>query len=349
LLDTVGGERVAIIAVRIGAMPEAMEVESELLLAQFREERLQAEEEVLRGCSLSEAELEGELKRAQALMPLVHSTGGVLEYLQAALEIGRKQEEWQQWLADQLYPGKVEEAAAHFVYRSPALTVLLVGESFMREVYRKIAGDLESLHLAHRLDIVTCDTHYPIYDALSSLFTGPGRTLENAQRLGEAATAAATHRQRASKVYAEWRARTERDRTRQVEMATELVTSEVHASDRRVREVAQQPACLYLTYRVIRGGHERVFEGESARRLLDAKPSRQSAAQLHALALLAEQLAAVAPEGDEGVRETLLMDLDGRARYLTEEIKDLAQQTVRELRPGEAAQYLREFARATRT
>jgi hypothetical protein len=339
LLDDLGGERVAIIAVRIGATPEAMEIESELRLAQFREARLAGEEDVLKTCGLSGNGLQRELDTAKALMPLVHGTGGVLEYLQAVLEIGRRQEEWQEWLASQLYGGKTGEAAAHFVYRSPALTVLLVGESFLRAAYRKITEDLKSLHIAHRLDIVTCDTHYPIYDALSSLFTELGRRLKQAERTCEAKTAATEFRQAARAAYQAWRAD---------HKVVPAPGSTVLSAHKRLHAAAQQPPGPCLTYRLLRGGQERVFKGEQARQLLEAEPSRQSSSQLHALALLAEQLGAVAPEGDEGAKETLLMDLDGRARYIAEDMRDLAAAIIRNQRPIEAAQHLRELARAIR-
>jgi len=263
----------------------------------------------------------------------------VLEYLQAVLEIGRKQDLWQQWLADQLYGGKTGEAAAHFVYRSPALTVLLVAESFLRAAYRRVAQDLGTLHLAHRLDIVTCDTHYPIYDALSTLFTSPGRTLEKAGRPCEAKAVAREFRRAAGRAYQAWRADSK---------VVPTPSSPVVSAHKRLQAAVQQPAGTGLSYRVIRGGQERVFQGEQARQLLEAEPSRQSSSQLHALALLAEQLAAVAAGDDDGAKETLLMDLDGRARYIAEDIRPLVESIVREQRPAEAAQHLRELARAIR-
>jgi hypothetical protein len=339
LFDDLGGERVAIIAVRIGATPEAMEIESELRLAQFREERIAAEEGVLQSCGLSANDVQKKLETAKALMPLVHGTGGVLEYLQAVLEIGRKQDEWQEWLAKELYGGAAEEAAAHFVYRSPALTVLLVAESFLPAAYHRIAEDLKTLHIAHRLDIVTCDTHYPLYDALSALFTGPGRTLDEAERPPEAKEAAREFRRAAQAAYTAWRA-----------SKTDVPgpNSPVISAHTRLYAKAKQAPGPFLTYRVLRGGQQRVFSDEGARQLLEAEPSRQSSAQLHALALLAEQLAALAPEGDEGARQTLLMDLDGRARYIAEDIKSLAASILQEKKPIEAAQHLRELARAIR-
>ncbi len=341
LLDLTG-ERVAIIAVRIGATPEGMEVESELRLAQFREERLAAEEEVLKSCGLTGQNLQNSLDTAKDRMPLVHGTGGELEYLQAVLEIGRKQEEWQEWLADKIYSGQIGEAAAHFVYRSPALTVILLSETLLRPAYRKITKDLETLHLAHRLDIITCDTHYPLYDALSTLFTGPGRTLETTKRPDEAAAAARKFRGEAGKAYQAWR-----QSNRQ---AVPPPNSPVHVSHKELYAAAQaqEMAELDLTYRVLRGGQVREFKGEQARQLLEAEPSRQSAAQLHALALLAEQLGALAPEGNEGTRETLLMDLDGRARYIEDDMRELVADIIRNRTPLEAAQHLRELARATR-
>jgi hypothetical protein len=263
----------------------------------------------------------------------------VLEYLQAVLEIGRKQDEWQQWLVDELYLGKTAEAAAHFVYRSPALTVLLVGESFLRTAYRKIAGDLESLHIAHRLDVVTCDTHYPIYDALSSLFSGARKTLENAARPREAAVAAADFRRLVAAAYQAWWPNRN---------ALPPSNPPLALAHQRVLAAAQEPAETGLSYRVIRGGQERLFEGEQARQLLETEPSRQSAAQLHAVALLAEQLASVSPAGDEGTRETLLMDLDGRARYIEEDMMPFVKSILSEQKPAEAAQHLRELARAIR-
>jgi len=349
-LDLVG-ERVAIIAVRIGATPEAMEVESELRLAQFREERLAAEEQVLKSCGLAEDEVRKEYTRAEALTPLVHGTGGVLEYLQAVLEIGRKQEEWdrlvrelwRQWVAEQnVDPEKLEQISEYSVYHSPALTVLFVAESFLRSAYRKITEDLKTLHLAHRLDIITCDTHYPLYDALSALFTGPGRTLETAKRPDETVAAARKFRAEAGKAYRAWQ---QSDRR-----IAPPPNSPVHASHNKVYAEAQRQETAEpdLTYRVLRGGQIREFEGDQARQLLEAEPSRQSSAQLHALALLAEQLGAITPTGDEGARETLLMDLDGRARYIADDMRELVVDIIRNQTPLDAAQQLRELARATR-
>jgi hypothetical protein len=66
------------------------------------------------------------------------------------------------------------------------------------------------------------------------------------------------------------------------------------------------------------------------------------------VALLAEQLASVSPAGDEGTRETLLMDLDGRARYIEEDMMPFVKSILSEQKPAEAAQHLRELARAIR-
>jgi len=336
-LDEFEGERVAIIALRIGATPGAMRVESELRLAQFREERLRAEEGVLTSCGLSGSKLQNELDAAKARMPLVHGTEGVLEYLQAVLEIEGHHEEWLRWSSG-------DEPFAQVVYLSPAFVVLLTSESRLSRLYRRLESDLQHLHLAHRLDIVTCDTHYPIYDALAPVFSGPNRQLVPVARCKKVSDAALGHRKRIRTAYGVWRK----------SMKSPLSYSDgFGAGEAALAQAAKDNPGQGLCWRIVRGGHERRFTNDLARRLLLAEPSEQSAAQLHAVAGLAESLAAVAPEGGDGVVATLKMDMDGR-RELTESGRAAVLEALAEVEAGhmalvELAQYLRELARATRS
>lgn len=335
LLDELGCERVAIIAVRIGATPDAMSVESELRLAQFREERNAAEESVLKSSGLTGNDLQQEAEAAKALMPLAHGTGGVLEYLQAVLEIERHQDEWLEWLTSEGRPAQI-------VYLSPAFMVLLAGESWLAPVYQRISRDLEHLHLPHRLDVVTCDTHYPIYDALAPLFSAPGRQLQMVERPRAVATAALAHRQHVQDAYRTWRSN----------MKSPPAYSEgFRASQAAASEAAADEPNQGLSWRVLRGGNERIFTGDLALRLLEVVPSKQSASQLHAVASLAESLAALSPDAN-GAFATLVMDVDGR-RDLTDAGRDSVLKAIAEAQSGKMslavlAQYLRELARATR-
>jgi len=330
------GERVAIIALRIGATPEQMTVESELRLAQFRAERLPGEGQIAGRCGLSPAASAESQSKAEAYMPLVHGTGGVLEYLQAVLEIERQQEKWLKWLVEQGRPAQI-------VYLSPAFMVLLSGESWLGAVYRKLKEGLADLHLAHRLDIVTCDTHYPIYDALAPLFVGGQRELRRVERGAEVVKAALEHRKQTQDTYRAWVRNTKKPPT---------LGDAFRQTESKLRDLKDDVPYQGLSWRVVRGGQEREFTDDLAHALLTAEPSRQSAAQLHAVAGLAESLASVTPNGGDGAIATLQMDVDGR-RELTDSGRAAVLDAITGAESGRMtltvlAQYLRELARATR-
>jgi len=343
------GERLAIFVLRIGVTPGDMAVESELRLAQFREERLAREKAILEGCGLGPSQVTVELSRATDRTPLVHGTGGILEYLQAVLEIGRKQEQWRTEI--ERWQGALEETKtiARFVYLSPAFTVLLIHEKLSSRAYARISADLNELHLAHRLDVVMCDGHYPVYDALSPLFDGPGRGLRTVGRDRSTVSAARVYLQKMGPVYKRWLV----DRRAAPERNAGYAELQVAAA--ALAEPSHRNPDRGLALRVIRGGIERVFTDELARQVLTAQPSKDSTAQLHALASLADSLAAVAPDDDSSAAmATLRMDLDARELKLTDSGRSAVSHAINEVEAGKMspailAHYLRELARTTKT
>lgn len=186
--DASQGHRVAYLLVAVNATYPAVREEAQALMARFRQDRFRFERPAGGGAEA----LRWTLARTRP------TRDGLFEYLQAAQDLHRFQEDVQQDLAAALRETEAhqrdlgmrrlppeqyriepedytpEALATAFLYRSPLLTLLVLPEAALPHLYRRLLPRLQDLQLAYRVRLVTCRHSHPVWMVLRHLGVSEG-------------------------------------------------------------------------------------------------------------------------------------------------------------------------------
>jgi hypothetical protein len=184
------------VALYVHAVYNTIRAEAEVLMARFRRDRAAFEH----GTADQQAALQWNLARTRP------SQSGIFEYLQAAQDMARFQQDleealkasWQDAAQHQPRPAprgqyridlaedlRPENLGAAFLYRSPTLTLVVMPEQVLPAFYRQLTRLTTDLQLAHTVRMVTCRHNQPVWMALRALGIHEAFRLPQAEALAQ--------------------------------------------------------------------------------------------------------------------------------------------------------------------
>ncbi|MBC8231976.1 hypothetical protein H8E77_20690 [bacterium] len=312
--------RVSYILIKTNCTHDAIKLEGDQLMAQFREHRGRFEQP----------------NNPQNLRKNLAQTSttkfGVFEYLQAALNMNQFQNHLYgllsgtlKWLQEQqkrqrknvgyqIYPSDLTDEALsqYFLYRSPMLTLLVIPEEALRYFYDKLRPRLNDLHIAHRLRMVTCQNNHPVWMVLRAL----GLQEENSFPFDELKEKSEELNEKLIPNL----------RTTKLESdAKDVLDKSKELLDEYRKQVYCLPEDLKLNsmelkLTIMRSGVERTFEGEQADFLLTWQPSANVPTQIGHFAEFASRILADPDVPENAFHHNLFLELDSRTRETRKEL-----------------------------
>jgi hypothetical protein len=347
LLQGRGGEasrqvhRVAYILIKTNCTHDAIKLEGDQLMAQFRFNR-----------DRFEAGTKDNPKEELRLNLAQTSTTpfGVFEYLQAALNMELFQhhlkellERTLKWLQQQQkrqrekvgYPIRqsdlTDEALSQsFLYRSPTLTLLVIPEEALRRFYDELRSSLNNLHIAHRLRMVACPNNHPVWMVLRSLGLAEERSFpfdelkKRSEELNEKLIPELRKLVEKKVPKGQW----EPVSKTVMEKSKELLAEYRKQAYRLPKNLKLNSMELKLT--IMRSGVERTFEGEQAHFLLTWEPKADVPTQIGHFAEFASRILSDPNVPEDAFHHNLFLELDSRMREKRKEL--IPQDVVKALR-----------------
>ena len=312
--------RVAYILIKTNCTHDAIKLEGDQLMSQFRLHRERFEQP----------------KNPQNLHKNLAQTSttkfGVFEYLQAALNMNQFQNHLYgllsgtlKWLQEQqkrqrknvgyqIYESDLtpEALSQYFLYRSPTLTLLVIPEEALRYFYDKLRSFLNNLHIAHRLRMVTCQNNHPVWMVLRSL----GLQEENSFPFDELREKS---KELNEKLIPNLRTTRSGPAAKDVMDKSEELLGEYRKQAYRLpKDLKLNSMELKLT--IMRSGVERIFEGEQAHFLLTWQPSAHVPTQLGYFAEFASRILSDPNVPEAAFHHNLFLELDSRTRETRREL-----------------------------